>query len=397
MPNATDVQRFDDALATLNELAAHDMDFYKGYEGVLDWLAQQTSPGTAKGVVGEQLSLGWHFRKSAAITQFREALRAYLLVLITRYGLAGGQLKTAKGIEPGSDAAHTRRVLLASLKNYCRRIVVRHGGIVIDSKVYEWAGLRHFADVARVLRDGRDRGAEILRHAFAYARRVDDAQGHYARWFGIANRREVATDFERLIEVYHKKSIRIRVEERTERDGSVRLDTVYGVATRQHWDYAQPKELIDIRLGDYFFDGTAVHSSQIVHDTAMYDAILERHLVMKKEQATALEDLRQAIMAGGDEVALEAAHTLREADIARRIRENAARVPPQDRTREKISVTGVILHEVTHNAIWTTDVQIEGQAMYGPNCCLWLARNHPGKAATNADNFRLFSEEFLTA
>jgi hypothetical protein len=59
-------------------------------------------------------------------------------------------------------------------------------------------------------------------------------------------------------------------------------------------------------------------------------------------------------------------------------------------------VAGVILHEVSHNTIGTTDIVEAGQTMYGPNLCAWLARSNPDKTADNADNYRLFCEQFLT-
>jgi hypothetical protein len=41
------------------------------------------------------------------------------------------------------------------------------------------------------------------------------------------------------------------------------------------------------------------------------------------------------------------------------------------------------------------DVEIDSVKMYGPNLCGWLARTYPDRAVGNADNYRLYCEEFM--
>jgi len=59
------------------------------------------------------------------------------------------------------------------------------------------------------------------------------------------------------------------------------------------------------------------------------------------------------------------------------------------------SVTGTIIHELSHNMCETEDHDRpdNGTACYGTADCLWLAKNHPNLAWYNADNIEYFCEE----
>ncbi|MDI1436116.1 M35 family metallo-endopeptidase [Polyangium sorediatum] len=64
----------------------------------------------------------------------------------------------------------------------------------------------------------------------------------------------------------------------------------------------------------------------------------------------------------------------------------------------KMSGAGVIVHELSHAVCATNDEKnASGQVLYGPRKCLAVAVEAPAKAVTNADSYRLFSDEYDSA
>ncbi|MDI1450053.1 M35 family metallo-endopeptidase [Polyangium sp. 6x1] len=61
----------------------------------------------------------------------------------------------------------------------------------------------------------------------------------------------------------------------------------------------------------------------------------------------------------------------------------------------KMSAAGVIIHELSHALCATNDEKnAKGQVLYGPPKCLAIAVAAPATAVTNADSYRLFSDEY---
>jgi hypothetical protein len=388
---ASDSERFDEALAGILELAGEGQELYKGYLGVLEWLQQQqdATRDAARAAVGKQLHLGYHWNKSPAITAFRKTQRALLLILATRY--AGDGMKAAKSLEPGSDPVTARRGLVTQLKILCNRIAVAHGGIKVDPLVYRHAVVREFPNIALTLRRGRDDGATMLREAFAYVHGGGDAGGHYARWFGTAPRSGVATSLQRVLDAYMHKSIMIKLGMGSETQ--VRED--YGSAAKQAYDEFISRTCIEIALGEHFYGRTDNHSSQIMHDPASYADILKVHMDLKSRVKTAEGNFFVRLKAGDDADALDAELNRIRAEVEPLVATNLARIrkPGGD---EKISVAGVIVHEACHQVIDADDVDMDnGVKAYGPDLCHWLAQYRAADAARNADNYRIFCEQFL--
>lgn len=53
---------------------------------------------------------------------------------------------------------------------------------------------------------------------------------------------------------------------------------------------------------------------------------------------------------------------------------------------------GTIVHEMSHTAAGTKDVEQDEEPLYGQEDCRRLAMDHPELASINADNYEYFSE-----
>jgi hypothetical protein len=394
----SDQQRFSEATDALLSLASTEgMEIYNGYAGVQEWLSQQADPAAAEKRVGALLSLGYQFGGTAATASLRDAVRALLLVQITRCGLGSAGIKALKARASSSNPVSARATTVKELKELCSRIIVSPGGIFIDTNIYKWANKTGLADIGRTLRAGRDRGVKMLQSAYQYVAVGGDPKRYYAQWFGTADAREVAENLQRMMDAYRTKSIDIYADESQQTKSSAasaeeKLNNVYGSAIRQQHSVFLKQKTVRVNLGEHFFGKTATHSHQIVYDDQQV-VYLERALALSAQRKQAEARFFAGVKAGGDADALDAIHTRESAALTAQIKEQAALLPTGE---EQISVAGVILHEVSHNTVGTTDVVEAGQTMYGPNLCAWLARSNPDMTADNADNYRLFCEQFLT-
>ncbi len=193
-----------------------------------------------------------------------------------------------------------------------------------------------------------------------------------------------------MMDVYRTRAIGIYADEYAKPSEAPTLRNLWGSATRA-WEALAATGVIRVNLGKHFFGGAAEHSHQIVYDAEQI-LYLERAIALSEERVQANKAFFQAVQAGGDVNVLEAERDMRVADLTAQIALQDALLPKGD---EQISVAGVLLHEVSHNAVGTTDHVVSGQAMYGPNFCSWLARTNPAKTVDNADSYRLFCEQFL--
>jgi len=382
----SDEKRFDAALETLLSLAQREgMVIYNGYAGMLEWLGQQADRATAKQKAGAAISLGYHFSSSPAIAALRDALRALLLLQVTRFAMSGGPLKRLKD-RASANPTVARATTLNELKELCGRIIVRPGGILVDKRVYYWAGVNRFAHISQTLRAGRDTGVQLLESAYAYVAQGTDPTGHYVRWFGTGDANVVRTNLRHMMDAYRNKAIGIYAEESGEM-----LKPVFGSAARAF--EALSANVIKVNLGAHFFGQTATYSRQIVYDEQQI-SYMERAMALSEEREQANKGFFRALHDGGIQDVLERELEARKIDLTAQMREQTALLPPPG-VGEQISVAGVILHEVSHNAVRTTDVQEAGQVMYGPNFCMWLARTKPARTVENADSYRLFCEQFM--
>jgi hypothetical protein len=382
----SDEQRFDAAVKTLLSIAQHEgMVFYKGYAGVLEWLDQQTDRVSAKRKAGAALSLGYHFSSSPAIAAFRDAIRALLLVQVTRFALSGTPLKRIKE-RASANPMVARAKVIQELKALCELINVRPGGILIDERVHHWAAVSRFANMGRTLRAGRDTGVQLLESAYAHVAGGNDPDGHYRRWFGSADASVVLKNLKDLMDAYRTKTIGIYVEE-----SEGQLSAVFGSAQRT-FDALSTAKVIKVNLGAHFYSRSATHSHQIVYDEQQI-SYMESILALSEERGQLRSRFIQAIkVEGSDPDVLE-----REMEASRDVLKTQMELQYEllPKGPEQISVAGVILHEVSHSGIGTTDVKEAGQTMYGPNYCKWLARTNPAKTLINADSYRLFCEQFM--
>ncbi|TKC87731.1 hypothetical protein FAZ69_15700 [Trinickia terrae] len=404
-------ERFDEALGTLLSLGAKNgEEIYKGYKGVLEWLGQQANPVAAKGVAGSQISVGGVFSDDHPMAkEIRRTLRALLLLLVTRYGLTQSELKAIKRKYDGSRSPAQLNEIVSSIKEKSSRI--RNLSVLIDSKVYRHAGELGMPDVAQVLRAGRDSGSRVLGEAYAYMNSASDDKNFYSPWFGDWDAkgkngeyggkmyREVVKDkLKKVLDAYLSKSLSFTAE----KYGSLNAN-VYATAVPQSYEDFIGRNYIEVDLGRHFFTSTSSHSSEIVRDDALFADVLERLFRLNGEEEAIESAYRKAVMDGDFHWAdkegparLAYDRDARLRDVQERKDRNKERLPRDPPGRPKrISVTGVILHEATHQVVKTTDVKISGEAMYGPNYCRWLSKNHPDQALLNADSYRLFCEEFL--
>ena len=56
------------------------------------------------------------------------------------------------------------------------------------------------------------------------------------------------------------------------------------------------------------------------------------------------------------------------------------------------SKMGILVHKLGHAAAYLDDVIVDGHYVYGQAGCKDLAKNHPGSAVKNADNYEYFTE-----
>ena len=61
------------------------------------------------------------------------------------------------------------------------------------------------------------------------------------------------------------------------------------------------------------------------------------------------------------------------------------------------SISGVIIHELSHAICATDDVVYNGKTTYGPKLCKALATGDPAKAVNNADSYEYLAENYQNA
>jgi hypothetical protein len=131
---------FNDALAALLALAASEsVVIYKAYNGVLEWLAAQPDQNAARERIGGMISLGFHFGSSASLAAHRNATRALLLVMATRYAESPSQISARKSAASTFRTVQDTRAVIKELLERSARIVDGQGGILVQSKVYAQA------------------------------------------------------------------------------------------------------------------------------------------------------------------------------------------------------------------------------------------------------------------
>ncbi|SMF13588.1 Lysine-specific metallo-endopeptidase [Alteromonadaceae bacterium Bs31] len=381
-------QRFDEALATLLQLgSSKNQAIYKAYLGVLEWLDSQASRSSAINTVGGKISLGKYSGNSPQLKEHRKAVRALLLLLATRYAKTNSELsKTGSSYKDYKSAIDTNKVI-KELTNNSQGIVVSTSGIVVAPEIYISASQEFkLPDVALVLRTGRDKARDIVQkgHANLIAKGEDI---NYKMWFGDASPERMAQvkqNLEKVLKGIHSKSIYFK---------NALNKATWGTAMPQSFDTFMQEKYVSINLGDYFYTASGKHSKQKDFPQDKFDSTIKKNMKLQDQEKNVRSQFFQDIKADGADIAkLEKAMDEQIEKIKEQRKKNAAAFKSGG---DVISYAGVIVHEATHNIVRTTDVEVSGYTMYGPNFCRWLAQNHPDKAVNNADSYRLYCEMFL--
>ncbi|TKC87736.1 hypothetical protein FAZ69_15725 [Trinickia terrae] len=419
-------ERFDEALETLLSLGAtRGFEFYNGYKGVLVWLSKQANPVVAKNTVGSQISVGGFFSdKSLLAVEIRRSLRALLLLKITCHNLSRDGVTALKGIYDGARYPHQLIKINSEIKEASRSPrLTSIEPVEISPAVYEYAGGIGFPHTRQTLEDGRNSGNQMLREAHAYMKSPSREKLLYTRWFGDfdatfngkKNRETVEDNIRKVMGAYATKRMMFTFTRR--------MGDVIATAAQQSYEEFCKQNYIKVNLAEYFFPGTDSHSDQLFYDAKEYAAYFDRHLKIKAEKNSKFLNIICREMNGYYSSYSEERRKFKEAkakakadpDIIKletEMHENwmLLPLPPWAERERKISVAGVIVHEATHQIVDTTDVSVlmrgegeeevvyssaGGEVMYGADKCYWLARKAPQLAITNADNYRLFCEEFL--
>ncbi|MDA9556339.1 M35 family metallo-endopeptidase [Vibrio sp.] len=387
----TNIDRFNQGLDGLLTLGGTDNEaIYKGYYGVLEWLDAQGNMDTAMETLGAKLALGGYVIHSEKAKKHRNAVRSYMLLMATRYAYSDSQLTDISTTHSSYNNAQSTQTVIDLLVEKSRPIVASTSGVVLTPKLLNVMNEKNLdiTEFTKKIRQGRDDAKRIVERGLAALSTTPNS--NLTGWFGQLTNSQLSTlksNFKQLLTALTQKSIQL--------DAAVKTQT-WGTATPRDYERMMQRDYIEINLGHYFYTKTGAHSKQLVRDPSFYDSVISTGINLSSDQRQMRSDLLHNLQqsSSDDETeAINTAYDVASKALKKKIKDNEARLQKDEHAL--ISYAGVILHEVTHNVINTTDVSLSGVTMYGPNSCFWLAKRSPAHCITNADNYRLYCENYL--
>ncbi|MDC0748007.1 M35 family metallo-endopeptidase [Polyangium mundeleinium] len=378
---ATD--RFDEALKTLEDFCVQRQN-PSAYFGVLNWLQKQPSRDTARATIGARISLDTHGPPPAD----RKLARAFLLVSATcenkgeaQVGLLRQELLAAP---KGAFGAKVQTMLNAALA----RQPHLPGAVVLDATLQTKIAEAGFAK-ANILD-----AFETAKFVLGKAKLLLDAgqcNAAYQRWFGpmeASRYNTVKGNISNLVLAAHAKPVVIRYLATPD----------FGSTEKQTFQQYSGKREALIALGDKFFGANAGRRPRSnVYDLATYSVavnnVMELNEAKAKAEADVLKQAQKLADVAKQTEVMEAGFKKIEADIDTKRKALVAAFKDD----YVMGYTGVIVHELSHHVAGTIDVKADEVTMYGYNLCRYLAAKSPATAIKNADNYRLFCDEFLPA
>ncbi|MDI1443446.1 M35 family metallo-endopeptidase [Polyangium sp. 6x1] len=372
---ATD--RFDEALKTLEDFCAQRQS-PGAYYAVLNWLKKQAHPATAKATVGALLSLDTHGPAPAD----RKLGRAFLLVSATCDGKSAVQVDQLRKELLATPSGAFSAVVQTRLASAIARHPLLSGSAVFEKSLLDKIGLLQFDK--QKIHDAFETTKGLLRKAKSLldARQCDAA---YTRWFGAmddARYQAVTMNIGRLVIASHTRPVVFEYLGKSDFGSSRTLD--FKGYTREG--------IARIALGDKFFGPGADRQPRNAARNVAPAMMQMKGLNDEKDRAVKDTMLRVAALDDPNARRLaDAEGAQKEAEINGR---RAALAAASLKDDSVIGYAGICVHELSHNVVSTDDVVYQGVTMYGYNLCQYLAANEPKRALINADNYRLFCDEF---
>ncbi|MDI1428788.1 M35 family metallo-endopeptidase [Polyangium sorediatum] len=378
---ATD--RFDEALKTLEDFCVQRQT-PSAYFGVLNWLQKQPNRDTARATIGARISLDTH----GPLPADRKLARAFLLVAATCENKSEAQVGLLRQELLAAPQGAFGAKVLTMLNAAIARQPHLPGAVVLDATLQTKIADAGFAK-ANILD-----AFETAKFVLGKAKLLLDAgqcSAAYTRWFGTMDAARYDTvkgNISNLVFAAHAKPVVIRYLATPD----------FGSTEKQTFQRYSGKREALIALGDKFFGANAGRRPRSnVYDLPTYGAAVNKVMELNDEKAKAEAKVLKEAQKFPD-VAKQNAVTeagFREIEVNIDAKRKALVADFKD--DYVIGYTGVIVHELSHHVAGTIDLTSEGVTMYGYNLCRFLAANSPKSAIKNADNYRLFCDEFLPA
>lgn len=376
---ATD--RFNEALKTLEDYCVQRQT-PGAYYAVLNWLQKQPNIPTAKATVGALLSLDTH----GPAANDRKLARAYLLVSATCENKSAAVIGTLRQELLKTPTAMFGAMVQSRLMGATSRYPLLSGAPLIHKS------LRDHLDGTGFSQAHVTDGVATAKFVLGKAKLMLDSNqcnAVYERWFGAmdqARYNTVKQNISKMVLEAHTKPIVLRYNGENE----------FGCVNQTNKTEYREQNIISITLGTRFFGPQAgVRPRSNVFELAPYATAVNAMMMLNGEREAA----QRAIMREArkyDDVAKQNQVTeagFRKIDVDIDAKRTALGSAFKD--DYVIAYEGTVVHEFSHLIAGTDDVKLDGVTMYGYNLCRYLATSRPARAIQNADNYRLFCDEFL--
>ena len=160
-------------------------------------------------------------------------------------------------------------------------------------------------------------------------------------------------------------------------------------ALTYNWGHAKDVKTVDIVIGPKFFGDCAAAKPTFtsVDLTKLEDVISARQRLIVEEGRV----IEQAL----ERLSLQTEKDAKRQQLKGEYKTKRAALVAGFEDKSIIGYPTALIHEMSHAVASRIDMTTRGLTVYGNNLCRWLAGWNPTEAVMNADNYRLFCDEFL--